>query len=148
MKISSSEAVETKHSLEPTKEINKDELLIKLFSGKNKLLSDEGETLSVSRDTKNLLAYFSDGAFVVSQSNRYDGRVLSFEALVKQRGLKIEKPIYTSLGILNSIYKENAKRKDSNAPLSDDFNNQIQKDYVDIIANASEKGVSDVHVVV
>ncbi|MHA1541149.1 MAG: GspE/PulE family protein [Alphaproteobacteria bacterium] len=149
MKISSSEAIETKSSqLESTKGIDKDELLIKLFSGKNKLLSDDGETLSVSRDTKNLLAYFSDGSFVVSQSNRYDGRVLSFEALVKQRGLKIEKPIYTSLGILNSVYKENAKRKDSNTPLSEDFNNQIQKDYVDIIANASEKGVSDVHVVV
>ncbi|MBN1783747.1 MAG: Flp pilus assembly complex ATPase component TadA [Alphaproteobacteria bacterium] len=138
----------TPSSVDPWKGLDEKDILSRLFSNNNKLLSDEGETLSVSRDTRNLLAYFSDGSFVVSQSNRYDGRVLSFESLVRQRGLPLKKPIYTSLGILNGIYKENAKKRDSNVPFGDDFNNEIQKDYVDIIANASEKGVSDVHVIV
>lgn len=161
MKIPSSEAIETQNTPDPQKDgapvasvvdpwkgLEEKDILSRLFSNNNKLLSDEGETLSVSRDTRNLLAYFSDGSFVVSQANRYDGRVLSFESLVRQRGFPLKKPIYTSLGILNGIYKENAKKRDSNAPLVDDFNNQIQKDYVDIIANAADKGVSDVHVMV
>ncbi len=149
MKIESSEAIKSENSQsESTDGLKEKDILPRLFSNNNKLLSDEGETLSVPRETRNLLAYFSDGSFVVSQSNRYDGRVLSFESLVKQRGLQIKKPIYTSLGILNSIYKENAKKRDSNAPMTADFNNQIQQDYVDIVANASEKGVSDIHVIV
>ncbi|MHA1550087.1 MAG: ATPase, T2SS/T4P/T4SS family, partial [Alphaproteobacteria bacterium] len=155
MKITSSSAIENTQTeipspegADPFKGLDENAIFTRLFSKKNILLSDEGQSLVVSRDTRNLLAYFTDGTFVVSQAHRYDGRVLSFESLVKQRGLPLKKPIYTSLGTLNSLYKESAKRRDSTTPLSSDFNNQIQKDFIDIITNAAEKNVSDVHVIV
>ncbi|MBN2675887.1 MAG: Flp pilus assembly complex ATPase component TadA [Alphaproteobacteria bacterium] len=154
MKISSSSAIENSDVIskvdnaDPFKGLDESDINVRLFTKGNQLLSDEGQTLSIPRDTRNLLAYFSDGSFVVSQAHRYDGRVLSFEALVKQRGLPLKKPMYTSLGVINELYKENAKRRDTSAPISSDFNNQIQKDFIDIVANASEKGVSDIHVIV
>ncbi len=129
------------------REITAAELIKTLFVPNNRLLTDTGEKLALNHETKNILAYFSDGTLVISNTHKYDGQVLSFVSLLNKTKNKITSTVYTSLGNLNEIYKENLKKKNL-IPNLDAFNNQIQKDYVDIVSKAAERGVSDIHVIV
>ncbi|MFR8205173.1 MAG: hypothetical protein ACLU99_01725 [Alphaproteobacteria bacterium] len=45
-----------------------------------------GSSLVVNDDTRRLLALFSDGRFLVVETHKFDGRVLSFEVLARKNG--------------------------------------------------------------
>ena len=67
-------------------------LIDDLFSGGNKLLTLPGSSLVINDDTRRLLALFADGRFLVVESHKFDGRVLSFEVLARKKHLNISKP--------------------------------------------------------
>ena len=69
-----------------------------------RLLTLPGSSLVINDDTRRLLALFSDGRFLVSESHKFDGRVLSFEVLARKKKLSMSKPIYVSQNELNAIY--------------------------------------------
>ncbi len=131
-------------------DLSNNEIIKRVFSNSNQLLTDAGGKMEVPKETRNLLAYFSDGTLLISNTHRYDGRVMSFEALIRQEGSKIKEPHYVSLGTIGAIYKEHAKKINTEGTTSalSDFNNQMQKDFVDVVSKAAELHVSDVHVVV
>ena len=60
-------------------------LIDDLFSGGNKLLTLPGSSLVINDDTRRLLALFADGRFLVVESHKFDGRVLSFEVLARKK---------------------------------------------------------------
>jgi type II secretory ATPase GspE/PulE/Tfp pilus assembly ATPase PilB-like protein len=117
-----------------------------LFSDKNVLLTATGGALEVARDTQNLLAYFSGGQIIISRTHRYDGRVISFLELLKREKRFAKEPFYSDLGLLSVIYKYSDTKTAGvvRAPL--DYDNQMQKDFVDIIARAAALKVSDIHI--
>lgn len=118
------------------------------FQGANKLLTLAGSSLVINDDTRRLLALFSDGRFVVSESHKFDGRVLSFEVLARKKKLQISKPFYVSQNELNAIYSF-AERSQAVFENDEDLENlQMQKDFVNVVARAASQKVSDVHVVV
>ncbi len=126
-----------------------------VFADGNKLETAENGKYPVNNDTRNLLALFSDGTFLVSNTHKFDGRVLSFMSLVKRKGGDIKKPHYVSMAILSNLYSSSSKmsgdgESTKKTKKGDDFevDNQIQKDFVDIIYKAAEIHVSDIHVVV
>ena len=119
-----------------------------LFASGNKLLTDEGGPLQVQKDTRNLLALFSDGTFLVVDFHKYDGRVLSFEVLAKKRKLSIKPPAYVSMSFINEIYQDNEKNRSKTKYATSDISNQMQRDFVNIITKAAGLNVSDIHVVV
>ena len=57
-----------------------------------RLLTLPGSSLVINDDTRRLLALFSDGRFLVSESHKFDGRVLSFEVLARKKKLYMSKP--------------------------------------------------------
>jgi type II secretory ATPase GspE/PulE/Tfp pilus assembly ATPase PilB-like protein len=114
-----------------------------LFSQNNTLMTSSGAELELPRDTQNILAYFSNGAIIVSQTHRFDGRVLAFVSLLVKENRKIRAPFYSDLGLVSGIYKHAAQQRGSE---SYDYDNQMQKDFVDIITRAAEIRVTDVHV--
>ena len=123
------------------------EVIEYLFSNGNALLTANGASLETAKDTQNLLAYFSGGEIIISRTHRYDGRVISFLELLKRERRAAKEPFYSDLGLISSIYKfYNAKfaGASSRAPL--DYDNQMQKDFVDIIARAASLKVSDIHI--
>ncbi|MCL1891980.1 MAG: Flp pilus assembly complex ATPase component TadA [Alphaproteobacteria bacterium] len=123
------------------------EIIEYLFSNTNALLTANGGALEVARDTQNLLAYFSGGEIVISRTHRYDGRVISFLELLKKEKRTAKEPFYSDLGLISGIYKFNDAKFAgiaSRAPL--DYDNQMQKDFVDIIARAASLKVSDIHI--
>jgi type II secretory ATPase GspE/PulE/Tfp pilus assembly ATPase PilB-like protein len=129
------------------------EIIKTLFSNGNKLLTDVNGPLPLTRETKGLLALFSDGSFIVSEANKFDGRVLSFISLAKKRNLIVNPPYYVSPALISSIYKENEKIVISSEAkkstfVQDDSNNQMQRDFVEVIAKAASVKTSDVHIVV
>ena len=75
----------------------------KYFSNGNKLLTLPGMSLAINDDTRRLLALFSDGRFLVGETHKFDGRVLSFEVLVRRKKLPISKPIYVSQNEINGF---------------------------------------------
>ena len=79
-------------------------ILDQLFGHGNRLLTLPGSSLVINDDTRRLLALFSDGTFLVSESHKFDGRVLSFEVLARKKKLSIGKPRYVSQNELNAIY--------------------------------------------
>ena len=79
-------------------------ILEKYFANGNSLLTLSGSEMAVNDDTKRLLALFRDGRFLVVESHRFDGRVLSFEVLARKKKVPIQKPTYISQAELNSIY--------------------------------------------
>ena len=122
----------------------------KYFSNGNKLLTLPGMPLAINDDTRRLLALFSDGRFLVGENHKFDGRVLSFEVLARRKKLPISKPIYVSQNEINTVYSI-GERAQIAADTSDDSildQLQMQKDFVNIVAQAAAQKVSDIHVVV
>ena len=66
-------------------------ILEKYFSNGNKLLTLSGSDMAVNDDTRRLLALFTDGRFLVVETHRFDGRVLSFEVLARKKKIPIQK---------------------------------------------------------
>ena len=119
------------------------------FSNGNKLLTLPGSSLVVNDDTRRLLALFSDGRFLVVETHKFDGRVLSFEVLARKKRLNISKPTYVSQNELNAVYSI-AERSAAAAEIEEDSDLdqlQMQKDFVAVVERAAAKKVSDVHVV-
>ena len=120
------------------------------FSNGNRLLTLPGSSLVVNDDTRRLLALFADGRFLVVETHKFDGRVLSFEVLARKKKLNITKPIYISQNELNAIYSI-GERAQAAAEVSADTELdqlQMQKDFVNVVAQAAAKKVSDIHIVV
>ena len=118
------------------------------FANGRKLLTMPGGILSVNDDTRRLLALFSDGSFLVADSHKFDGRVLSFEVLARKKKVAIAKPVYLSQNEINAIYNY-AERNNVDIEGDEDLDAlQMQKDFVNVVARAAEKKVSDIHVVV
>ena len=117
-----------------------------LFANGNRLLTATGAILELPHDTQSLIAYFTGGEIIISRTHRYDGRVLAFLDLLKRRGRKMREPFYSDLGLISNIYKSYEMRLGGGARIRQDFDNQMQKDFVDIIAKAAAHKVSDVHI--
>ena len=120
------------------------------FSNGNRLLTLPGSSLAVNDDTRRLLALFSDGRFLVVETHKFDGRVLSFEVLARKKKLAIAKPTYVSQNELNAIYSigERAQAAEEVSVDTELDQLQMQKDFVNVVARAASRKVSDIHVVV
>ena len=117
-----------------------------LFENNNKLLTATGAEFELPRDTQGIIAYFSGGELIVSRTHQYDGRVLSFIELLKRRGRVIREPFYSDMGLISAIYKTYEMQLGGGIRSRHDYDNQMQKDFVDIIARAAAQKVSDVHI--
>ncbi len=122
----------------------------KYFSGGAQLLTLPNSSLAVNDDTRRLLALFSDGRFLVVETHKFDGRVLSFEVMVRKRRLPIAKPTYVSQAELNAIYSIGERRQAAIEVEEDSSFDQVQmqKDFVNVVVRAADKKVSDIHVIV
>ena len=120
------------------------------FSNGNRLLTLSGSSLVINDDTRRLLALFSDGRFLVSETHKFDGRVLSFEVLARKKKLAILKPTYVSQNEINAIYSigERAQAAEASSADAELDQLQMQKDFVNVITRAATQKVSDIHVVV
>ncbi len=125
---------------------NSKEILDYLFANNNRLLTSYADELALPKDTQNLVAYFSGGEIIISRTHKYDGRVLAFIDLLKQKNRVVKEPFYSDLGLLSNIYKTNDERLGSGVRSHTDYDNQMQKDFVDIIARAAVQKVSDIHI--
>ncbi len=131
---------------EQPKKVN---LFDQLFANGNKLLTVNGSDFAISNETRRLLALFSDGTYLVSKDNRFDGAVYNFEANVKRRKIPIKAPRYVTLNEISAIYayaERGAGTVDVSAEEAEDM--QMQIDFINIIQRASQKKVSDVHIIV
>lgn len=116
-----------------------------LFSNGNRLMTASGGEQELPKDTQSLIAYFSGGEIIISRTHRYDGRVLAFLDLLARRGRIMRTPFYSDLGLVSSIYKFYEERA-GGIRSRQDYDNQMQKDFVDIIAKAAAQKVSDIHI--
>lgn len=130
-------------------QVKKVNLFDQLFANNNKLLTVSGSDFAISNETRRLLALFSDGTFLVSKDNRFDGAVYNFEANVKRRKIPIKPPRFVTLNEIAAIYayaERGAGTVDVSAEEAEDM--QMQIDFINIIQRASQKKVSDVHIIV
>ncbi len=125
---------------------NGKEILDYLFAKNNRLLTAYAAELALPKDTQSLIAYFSGGEIIISRTHRYDGRVLAFLDLLHQKNRPVKEPFYSDLGLISNIYKTNDERLGGSVHSRVDYDNQMQKDFVDIIARAAAQKVSDVHI--
>ena len=118
-----------------------------LFANGNKLLTAYTGELALPKDTQGLIAYFSGGEIIISRTHQYDGRVLAFVDLLRQNNRIIKQPYYSDLGLISNIYKTYEERLGGGGVRSRmDYDNNMQKDFVDIIARAAAQKVSDIHI--
>ena len=119
------------------------------FASGVQLLTLPGSEIMINDDTRRLLALFSNGRFLVSETHKFDGRVLSFEVLARKKKLLINKPTYVSQNELNAIYAygERAFSTADDSELDAD-QMEMQKDFVNVVARAAAQKVSDIHVIV
>lgn len=116
-----------------------------LLSDGNRLMTTTGAPMALPADAQGLIAYFSGGQVIISRTHRYDGRVLAFLDLLRKEGRPTRAPFYADLGLVAAIYKINAERAGASRGRAD-YDNQMQKDFVDIIAKAAAQKVSDIHI--
>lgn len=122
------------------------EIVDYLFSNGNRLLTATGARMELSKDVQSLIAYFSGGEIIISRTHKYDGRVLAFLDLLRERNMPKRIPFYSDLGLISAIYKTYEDRLGNVVRARTDYDNQMQKDFVDIIARAAAQKVSDVHI--
>ncbi|MDY4841536.1 MAG: ATPase, T2SS/T4P/T4SS family [Alphaproteobacteria bacterium] len=111
------------------------------------------EDFIINDDTRRLLALFSNGLFLVSETHKFDGRVLSFEVLARKKKVTINKPTYVSQNELNAIYTYGERAANVVAEEADTIDitadqMQMQKDFVQVVERAAVLKVSDIHIVV
>ncbi|MBD5389260.1 Flp pilus assembly complex ATPase component TadA [bacterium] len=121
------------------------EIVDYLLGDGNRLLTATGGAMALPADAQGLIAYFSGGQIIISRTHRYDGRVLSFLDLLRKENRPMREPFYADLGLVAAIYKINAERA-GGTRARPDYDNQMQKDFVDIIAKAAAQKVSDIHI--
>ncbi len=139
--------VETSPSLPAGLEnANSKEILDYLFAKHNRLLTASADELALPKDTQSLIAYFSGGELIISRTHKYDGRVLAFLDLLRKDKRVVKEPFYSDLGLISNIYKTNDERLGTGGHSRLDYDNQMQKDFVDIIARAAAQKVSDIHI--
>lgn len=124
--------------------VNKD-ILDYLFSNNNKLLTANGAEFSLPKETQELVAFFSGGEIIISRTHKYDGRVWAFLQLLKNKQIKTKIPFYSDMSLISNIYKTNELQFGNNK-YQTEFDNQMQKDFVDLIAKAASQKVSDIHI--
>ncbi len=117
-----------------------------LFSNGNRLMTATGAPQELPKDTQGLVAYFSGGEIIISRTHRYDGRVLAFLDLLRARARPMRMPFYSDLGLVSAIYKSYDARLGGGPRNARDYDNQMQKDFVDIVARAAAQKVSDIHI--
>ena len=124
-----------------------------LFANGNECVTAPTGIFPVKEDTRLLLALFSNGRFLVSETYKFDGRVLSFEVLAKRKRLQIMAPEYVPMAALTAIYDYVQRVKTTSVSIIDDSSGEheqakMQRDFVTIISRAAAMHVSDVHIVV
>ena len=133
-----------------SQQTKKPNLFERLFANGNRLITLSGASdIVISNETRRLLALFSDGTYLVSKDNRFDGAVYNFEANVKRRKIPIKAATYVTLNEIAAIYayaERGGGTVDVSAEEAADM--QMQIDFINIIQRASQKKVSDIHVVV
>lgn len=118
-----------------------------LFVGGNRLMTAVAAPMEVSSDTASMLAYFSGGQLIISRTHRFDGRVIAFMELLEREGRKHLAPFYSDLGLISAIYKQAAAKTSGNVARTRlDYDNQMQKDFIDIVARAAAAKASDIHI--
>jgi len=122
----------------------------KLFENDVVCVTTSDGVLPVKEEMRNLIALFSDGKFFVCESYKFDGRVLNFEVLARKRHLKVNSPEYVPMAVINLIYKQAKQNNNPDTFISASELDQVkmQKEFVTIVAKASAKHVSDIHIVV
>ncbi|MDD4519510.1 MAG: ATPase, T2SS/T4P/T4SS family [Alphaproteobacteria bacterium] len=122
----------------------------KLFENDVVCVTTSEGVLPVKEEMRNLIALFSDGKFFVCESYKFDGRVLNFEVLARKRHLKVNSPEYVPMAVINLIYKQAKQNNNPDTFISASELDQVkmQKEFVTIVAKASAKHVSDIHIVV
>ena len=145
-KTTQSNVEEEEASAAPVKKQN---LFERLFANGNKLITVAGSDIAISNETRRLVALFSDGTYLVSKDNRFDGAVYNFEANVKRRKIPIKAPTFVTLNEISALYayaERGAGTVDVSAEEAEDM--QMMIDFINIIQRASQKKVSDIHIIV
>ena len=75
------------------------EIVDYLYSNGNRLLTATGAQMELSKDVQSLVAYFSGGEIIISRTHKYDGRVLAFIDLLRERNMPMRRPFYSDLGL-------------------------------------------------
>jgi len=122
-----------------------------LFANGNDCITAPSGSFPIKEDTRLLLALFSNGRFLVSETYKYDGRVLSFEVLAKRRRLQVGKPEYVPMVVISDIYDYAAKMKTATVDTSEEESHEqvrMQRDFITIVSRAAMNRVSDIHIVV
>ncbi len=130
--------------------------LRKLFANGNTCITAPGATFQLKEDLRSLLALFSNGRYFVAETYKYDGKVLSFEYLVKKRHLQIGKPEYVPMNVLSTIYEYAAQNTyaaddeetNEKPDVVEQAQARMQRDFITIVSRAAAMHVSDIHVVV
>ncbi|MBR6731028.1 MAG: Flp pilus assembly complex ATPase component TadA [Alphaproteobacteria bacterium] len=130
--------------------------LKKLFANGNTCITAPGAAFQLKDDMRSLLALFSNGRYFVAETYKYDGKVLSFEYLVKKRNHQIGKPEYVPMTVLSTIYEyaaQNTYAEDTDEvtekpDVVEQAQARMQRDFITIISRAAAMHVSDIHIVV
>ena len=127
----------------------KGNIISEVFGQGSSLITLPGSPqLSIDDDTRRLVALFSDGTYLVTKAHEFDGRVLSFEALIKRKKLPIKRPKFISANEMAALYSFAQRMHNHEEFSGDEEQMQMQRDFVNVINRAAALKVSDVHVVV
>ena len=121
-----------------------------LFDNDIECVTAPNGELPVKAEMQNLVALFSNGRFFVCESYKFDGRVLNFEVLARKRQFQVEAPEYVPMSVINQIYEyvKNSSKGDVFGVGVNQDQVKMQKEFVALVAKASSKKVSDIHIVV
>lgn len=132
-----------------SEQAKKSNILEDLFANGNKLLTLPDSDITLSDETRRLVALFSDGTYLVSKEHRFDGPVYNFEKTIKKRRMPIKTPQYVSQNEISAIYAYAERGSGlSNVDVNSLDQMQMQIDFINVISRASAQKVSDIHVIV
>lgn len=120
-----------------------------LFRNDNRLLTTEEGEIVIDKETRHMLALFSDGTYLVDTTHKFDGKVLNFASTMKRRKINIKQPKYVSNAEITAVYAYAERGMGQiNVSSEETSDYQMQIDFLRVISRAAQQKVSDIHVVV
>lgn len=112
------------------------------FAGR--ILTAPGEDMEVGDVQRGVVAILENGTMVATRTDKLHPGVLSARTLAEKRGFNIKRTLYVDLDVIRKIY-EKAKTRGDKVRSSDDIT-KMEKDFLDLVANASSLNASDIYI--
>ncbi len=112
------------------------------------VITAEGGSVKTTAQQREVIAVLEDGTCLVKKNDYLNPHILEVKAQLTNKQISIRREFSVERDIITRVYLNHAKRRSMSSDKSNGDEAQMQKDFLNLIADAAETGTSDIHILV